>query len=224
MLRLEVLAQELILQHETFDQMVDAYVAAVESARSTGHVALKSIIAYRTGLALQRNQCGRGAGRDLGRVKEQATRDGKIRLAHKPLNDYLVLTALAVAERQQLPVQFHTGFGDTDLDLLLANPLHLRPVLESGKYTHVPFVLLHASYPYVREAGLSGRHVPQRVDGRGAGRAPYFLRDPGHVAPNAGSHAHQQGAVLHRRVQYPGNLLAGCRGGDGGGWAKCSTS
>jgi predicted TIM-barrel fold metal-dependent hydrolase len=50
-------------------------------------------------------------------------------------------------------VQFHTGFGDADLDLREANPLHLRPLLESGRYTNVPFVLLHASYPYVRELG-----------------------------------------------------------------------
>jgi predicted TIM-barrel fold metal-dependent hydrolase len=76
-----------------------------------------------------------------------------VRLADKPLNDHLVLLALAVAERQQLPVQFHTGFGDADLDLLWANPLHMRPLFENGRYRHVPFVLLHAGYPYVRELG-----------------------------------------------------------------------
>jgi len=75
------------------------------------------------------------------------------RLADKPLNDYLVLRALEVAEKQQLPIQFHTGFGDADLDMLLANPLHMRPLFESGQYKHAPFVLLHASYPYVRELG-----------------------------------------------------------------------
>jgi len=52
-----------------------------------------------------------------------------------------------------MPVQIHTGFGDADLDLREANPLHLRPLLESGQYANVPFVLLHASYPYVRELG-----------------------------------------------------------------------
>jgi predicted TIM-barrel fold metal-dependent hydrolase len=34
----------------------------------------------------------------------------------------------------------------------MANPLHLRPLLESGAIGHGPIVLLHASYPYVREA------------------------------------------------------------------------
>ena len=50
-----------------------------------------------------------------------------------------------------MPIQFHTGFGDPDVDLLLANPLHLRPLLQSGRFSNVPFVLLHASYPYTRQ-------------------------------------------------------------------------
>ena len=78
---------------------------------------------------------------------------GHVRLADQPLNDYLVLLALDIAEKQELPIQFHTGLGDNDLDLRYANPLHLRPWFESSRYKHVPFVLLHASYPYVRELG-----------------------------------------------------------------------
>src|SRR5262249_57469753 len=51
-LRLETLAQELILRHETFDQLIESFVAALEGARAAGHVGLKSIIAYRTGLGV----------------------------------------------------------------------------------------------------------------------------------------------------------------------------
>jgi predicted TIM-barrel fold metal-dependent hydrolase len=65
----------------------------------------------------------------------------------------LLLRALEVAEKQALPLQFHTGLGDNDLDMLYANPLHMRPLFESTRYEQVPFVLLHASYPYVRELG-----------------------------------------------------------------------
>ncbi|WP_235147944.1 MULTISPECIES: hypothetical protein [Fischerella] len=35
----------------------------------------------------------------------------------------------------------------------MANPLYLRELLESPQYRHVPIVLLHASYPYMQEAG-----------------------------------------------------------------------
>ena len=151
-LRLETKAEELILKYETFDQVVEAFVETVEGARAAGHVGLKSIIAYRTGLAI-RETSKTEAAETFSRVKERARRDGRVRLADKPLNDYLILHALEVAEKQALAIQFHTGLGDRDLDLLYANPLHMRPLFESGKYKHVPFVLLHAGYPYVRELG-----------------------------------------------------------------------
>ena len=151
-LRLETMAQELILEHDAFDRMVDAYVARVEAARAAGYVGLKSIVAYRSGLAVTPPKRG-AAARAFAAARERARRDGAVRLADKPLNDHLVLLALAVAQTERLPIQFHTGFGDADLDLLWANPLHLRPLFESPRYRHVPFVLLHAGYPYVRELG-----------------------------------------------------------------------
>ncbi|MCB0121414.1 MAG: amidohydrolase family protein [Caldilineaceae bacterium] len=151
-LRLETLAQELIVQHATFGAMVEAFVAAVENARATGHVALKSIAAYRTGLHIQPAERA-DAALLFATLRAQAEREGNVRLAHKPFNDYLLLLALEIAERQRLPVQFHTGFGDNDLDMLLANPFHMRYLFECGRFTNVPFVLLHAAYPYVRELG-----------------------------------------------------------------------
>jgi hypothetical protein len=39
------------------------------------------------------------------------------------------------------------------VDLLRANPLHFRPLLQSDRYTRVPWVILHMGYPYVRESG-----------------------------------------------------------------------
>lgn len=158
-LRLETLAQELILHHATVDAMLDAFSATVERARADGYVGLKSIIAYRTGLAVQATSRGDAAAA-FAPVKERARREGRVRLADKPLNDYLLLRALEIAERQSMPVQIHTGFGDSDLDLREANPLHLRPLLASGRYAHVPFVLLHASYPYVRELGYLAAIYP----------------------------------------------------------------
>ena len=151
-LRLETLAQKLILQFETWDQVLDAYIAEIEGAINAGHVALKSIIAYRTGLNIRewpRSEVQAA----FGPVKELARRQGLIRLATQPLNDTLVMHALDIAEHRRLPFQFHTGFGDSDVDLRLANPLNFRPLLQSGKYAHVPWVILHQGYPYVRETG-----------------------------------------------------------------------
>jgi len=147
-LRLERMAEGLILGHATFEQMLDAYVEKVEQARSDGYVALKSIIAYRTGLRIE--QVSRAdAAVAFAVLKEEARRHGRIRLAKKPLCDYLVKLALDIANREQMPIQFHTGFGDSDADLRGANPLQLRAVIEG--YPNLPLVLLHAGWPFYRE-------------------------------------------------------------------------
>ncbi len=68
--------------------------------------------------------------------------------------DFLLLRALPVARRDELPVQLHAGYGDRDLDLRLVNPLHLRGMLSSEEAAGVHFVVLHAAWPYVREAAF----------------------------------------------------------------------
>jgi uncharacterized protein len=158
-LRLESLAQDLILEQATFDQFLDAFVANVEEAGVNGNVALKSIIAYRTGLDIREWSHEQTESAFL-HVKEQAKRDGKVRLASQPVNDMLVLHALEIANRQGMPFQFHTGYGDSDVDLRLANPLHFRPWLQSGKFTRVPWVILHMGYPYLRESAYLSSIYP----------------------------------------------------------------
>ena len=98
-----------------------------------------------------------GAGGAIGRAsalwfaREEVARTGAVRLGHKPLLDTLLHVALAQAAAQELPVQFHVGYGDPDADLRTAAPLELRAVLEEPAYRPVPVVLLHGCWPYVRE-------------------------------------------------------------------------
>jgi predicted TIM-barrel fold metal-dependent hydrolase len=146
-LRLETLAQELILQHESFDQVVEAYANTIAGAREAGYVALKSIIAYRTGLAVAPVST-KEAATAFPAVKEKAQRSGQIRLDDPVLTPFFLWLALEQNASQQLPVQFHTGFGDKDADLRQANPLHLRTVIERWPF---PIVLLHAGWPFYRE-------------------------------------------------------------------------
>jgi predicted TIM-barrel fold metal-dependent hydrolase len=54
---------------------------------------------------------------------------------------------------QEVPVQFHVGYGDADTELLLGTPLHLRSVLGRPDYRAMPVVLLHECYPYTRQSG-----------------------------------------------------------------------
>jgi hypothetical protein len=94
-------------------------------ARDGGYAALKTIVAYRGGL-------------DLGAV-DDATRD-RLTIALEVNRD----------TGDPLPVQIHTGFGDSDLLLPRTDPSLLKPVIE--RFAETDFVLLHC-YPFVRQAG-----------------------------------------------------------------------
>src|SRR5262249_6928611 len=54
-----------------------------------------------------------------------------------------------------------SGFGDPDIDLIRANPLMLRPILEDHRWAEARLVLLHMAYPYAREAAFMTAVWPQ---------------------------------------------------------------
>ena len=146
MLRLETLMQQLIIQYQNFDEVVDRYTLALTNAREQGYCAFKSIVAYRTGLGIA--EWSKDQAVSSFQEALSAIRNGQLRIAHKPLIDYLLHIAFRQAAEQELPVQFHTGYGDGDTDMRLGNPLHLRDVLERKDYQPMKVVLLHESYPY----------------------------------------------------------------------------
>jgi predicted TIM-barrel fold metal-dependent hydrolase len=150
-LRLESLIEQLIVETDRFSELEEAYRARLSDARTQGIVAFKSIAAYRGGLkVLPRTRAEAAA--VFPALKTAARRDGRFRLCNRPVLEYLLRIALQEAATQELPVQFHTGFGDDDLDLRAANPLHLRPLLRDPALRGGKFVLLH-TYPFSREAG-----------------------------------------------------------------------
>jgi predicted TIM-barrel fold metal-dependent hydrolase len=151
MLRLEILMESLLAEHGSFADAQKALVSALDDVRSQGYVALKSIAAYRTGLDIR--DWPREEAEESFREYRRAAEAGQARLVHKPLLDALLHVAFAQAARQEVPVQFHVGYGDADTDLLLGNPLYLRRVLQRPDYRGMPVVLLHECYPYTRQGG-----------------------------------------------------------------------
>jgi uncharacterized protein len=150
-LRLERLAEDVIAEQRDLQQLSEALVDRLEAARP-GLAAVKSVIAYRSGLAIEPP--------DPGHAAHALLEVASGRLASKPVLDYLLGVAADWCATHGLPLHVHTGFGDRDLDLRLANPLHLRPLLESGRLGGSPLVLLHASYPYTREVAYLASVYP----------------------------------------------------------------
>ncbi len=159
LLRVEHVAEQLVATMTRWDDFVEAFLAILRDLPPDVR-GLKSIVAYRTGLAVEFPEVAE-VRRAFDALMVEAATGGPIRLNSKPLNDWVVLATLQSARSSGMPVQFHTGFGDPDLDLRLANPLHLRPVLEETAFRGVPIVLLHAAYPFTREAGFLAAVYPQ---------------------------------------------------------------
>jgi hypothetical protein len=150
MLRVEPLMQDLIKEQNSFNTVVEALKVKLHDLRGQGYVALKSIVAYRTGLNIE-TWDDTDIAVAFNAARQEIEQTGAVRLGYKPLLDTLLHVVFTAAAQQEIPIQFHTGYGDADADMLLANPLHLRAVFENKAYRGMPIVLLHESYPYTRQ-------------------------------------------------------------------------
>ena len=155
--RLEVELAGMIERHDRASDLLAAF--AEHLARLVPAVAaFKSIAAYRSGLDVSRPSSNE-VETAFAAVRRAVVPGQRPRLTAKPLIDAMLWTVLPIAAATHTPVQFHTGFGDPDLDLRLANPLHLRPLFEAEALRGLRVVMLHC-YPFVREAGYLASVYP----------------------------------------------------------------
>jgi predicted TIM-barrel fold metal-dependent hydrolase len=149
--------------------------------RAERAVGLKSIAAYRVGLGLagerpSPSEVEAAAGRWLA--------GGGTRLADEVLHRHLVFTGLDLG----LPVQFHVGYGDSDVDLHRCDPLLLTGLLRATRDRGVPILLLH-NYPFHRNAAYLAQvfehvFVDAGLITHNAGfRAPAILAELLEIAP-----------------------------------------
>ena len=141
--RLETIGQRLLVEGVP---PADFGARLVDELRSTEAVGAKSIAAYRVGLELPAAKPTEGELVEALRAIEPGA-DGVFRIAHPAVNAYLAWSAIEVG----LPLQFHVGYGDSDVDLLDCDPLRLTGFLRATQDKGVPVVLLH-NYPFHRHA------------------------------------------------------------------------
>ncbi|MFJ3506240.1 amidohydrolase family protein [Streptomyces luteogriseus] len=125
----------------------DAYAetfrtAALEAVRRPGVVAVKSVAAYRTGFDL--DPARPSAAEVTEAARRWLARGG--RLDDPVLVRHLLWTAVDLG----LPLQLHTGFGDSDIRLHRVDPARLTDWLHLTAGT-IPVLLLHC-WPYQRQA------------------------------------------------------------------------
>lgn len=153
-MRLETTAEALLPDATSFDEWLERYLAAVRGARGQGYFGAKSIVAYRSGLQVA------PVPRERAKNQWRQMRDThSTRLQDPDLLNYLLYWVTPALIDQQLPLQFHTGYGDPDTDLLKGNPLMLRDYLERFAGAGHLVALLH-TYPYHRQAGYLASVYP----------------------------------------------------------------
>ena len=204
--RLERVAEDVAAAGVGADGFADAVRSALATRTAGGigrspAVGVKSIAAYRTGLDLRPDRpsdaevsaaagrwlAGRPASQLAGRPASQlAGRPASQlpRVADETLARFLIWCGVDLG----LPVQFHVGYGDSDVDLHRCNPLLLTPLLRAIQPTGVPVMLLH-NYPYHREAGYLAQVFPHVYVDAGlathnlGARAPALLAEALELAP-----------------------------------------
>ena len=106
------------------------------------------MLAYRHGLDVDPAEPGPSEVREAASDWLAAARQsGDFRLSHPVLLRHLVWCGL----RAGVPLQFHTGYGDPDLDLNRSDPTLLTGVIRQAAPLGTPIMLLHC-YPYHRQA------------------------------------------------------------------------
>jgi len=137
--RIETEVDRLCQEGLPFPEAEERFFQALEEALSWPKLAaLKSIIAYRTGLKIQK-------------VNRASLVKGAA--GEKEIRDYFFLKAVEKSIEMALPMQIHTGFGSSTIDLSLANPALLKGFLDDPAFRDARLVLLHGGYPYSFEAG-----------------------------------------------------------------------
>jgi hypothetical protein len=165
-----------------------AYAGGLAEAMAgqTTAVGWKSVAAYRGGLGLDWRrptpaEVRAAAAEWLSAGPVDGRRGPVWRLEHPVLIRHGVWAALDTGR----PVQFHTGFGDTDATLPLTNPALLSDLIAATAEAGTPIMLLHC-WPYHRDAGYL------------ADVWPHVHVDVGEALPHVG---HRGAAVLAETLE-----------------------
>lgn len=153
-LRIETLLEQLFQQSKSLRGLDEALESQLRSPDDSGSkvVGLKTIAAYRGGLPFDPQAKSDSAKADFDNIKKSLEESKKpLRLTKNPLYHQLLLRSFEIAGQLNLPIQVHTGIGDTDLTLHESNPTIMTPLLRDKRFASCKFVFLHC-YPYHREA------------------------------------------------------------------------
>jgi len=155
--RIESFIDDLIRQDlADLDGFADALQQQLdEAAADPRTIALKSVIAYRTGLDITEPAKSEAASA-FQRWRAVGWADS--RADSKPVRDYLLHLAMPIIERHNIALHIHCGDGDPDVVFEHSRPQDLYGFLR--RYDRRPIVLMHAGHPWSEEAAYIAAILP----------------------------------------------------------------
>ena len=119
-----------------------------------GMAGLKCALAYRRSIRFEDVPAAEAQA-----LYDSARKEGFPQGLPVPVQDFLFHRLLALAERDGLPVQIHTGLQEgMRHDLRHSDPMLLANLF--GKYPGIPFDLFHIGYPWIRESLVLAKTHP----------------------------------------------------------------
>jgi predicted TIM-barrel fold metal-dependent hydrolase len=158
--RIEPVMYSLLRRKLSFSEFVEEYRAELlRQLDEHAAVALKTTIAYYTGLEVRPVSVARAEHAYAAVVAAPgAEADAE---ALKDYRDFFLIEAFEVALERGLPMQVHTGMGDSpEIDIRLADPAHLRWLISDPHFGAATVVLVHGGYPHHAGAGFLASAYP----------------------------------------------------------------
>ncbi len=153
----EVVRLETVLEDLARDEIGAAELPSrfpeVLAERTTGAVALKSVVAYRYGFDFDPE---RPSDAEVVAVAGNWLRSGSTRVDDPVLLRFLLWSGID----RGLPLQLHAGYGDPDVELHRSDPLLLTRFIKLIEPSGVDLMLLHC-YPFHRNAGYLAQVFPR---------------------------------------------------------------
>lgn len=128
---------------------------ANEAADDPRLIGFKTIIAYRTGLDVTDPSTS-----DASDAFDRWRADGwtESREHAKPVRDFLLRRAFAIAKERDRVFHVHVGAGDPDVNLTHAQPQDAFAFFV--EHQHQPILMIHSGWPWVAEATYVGTVLP----------------------------------------------------------------
>jgi predicted TIM-barrel fold metal-dependent hydrolase len=154
-IRLERVAEELAETGVSANGFIRSYTETLAAAAADA-VGVKTVIAYRYGLDFDPS---RPSPRETAAAAAEWLYDceqrGTVRLDHPVLLRAVLWAGVDLGK----PIQFHVGYGDSDIVMHRCDPTKMTGFLHATRGSGVHIMLLHC-YPFQREAGYLAHVYP----------------------------------------------------------------